>query len=63
LTDLVALDVLEEILNQYPTDDERAVRTMWATAMNAGGRDNITVVLACREVADRRTSAYSEDMP
>jgi len=48
LTDLVTTTELETILATNPDDDARAVRAMWAAAMNAGGHDNITVVLVRR---------------
>jgi serine/threonine protein phosphatase PrpC len=48
LTDLVTVTELEAILAENPDDDARAVRAMWAAAMNGGGHDNITVVLIRR---------------
>ncbi|MBO3750627.1 serine/threonine-protein phosphatase [Streptosporangiaceae bacterium NEAU-GS5] len=47
LTDLVAVSELEEVLCSSQ-DDAHAVKRMWALAMNASGRDNITIVLARR---------------
>ncbi|WP_307836828.1 PP2C family protein-serine/threonine phosphatase, partial [Acrocarpospora phusangensis] len=47
LTDLVPVDAMEEALNSA-ADDGQAVKRLWALAMNASGRDNITIVLARR---------------
>ena len=44
LSDLVDLETMEEILNSS-TDPTRTVKSLWAAAMNASGRDNITIVL------------------
>ena len=35
------------------TDDLRAVRQLWAAAMNASGRDNISIALVRREPASQ----------
>lgn len=48
LTDLVGVEQLELILAAEPDNDARAVTALWAAAMNNGGRDNITIVLARR---------------
>jgi serine/threonine protein phosphatase PrpC len=37
---------IEQVLTAHAADDETAVRALWAAAMNAGGRDNITIILA-----------------
>ena len=44
LSDLVPLETMEELLD---TTDEppRIVKSLWAAAMNASGRDNITIAL------------------
>ncbi|MDH2425661.1 serine/threonine-protein phosphatase [Sphaerisporangium sp. TRM90804] len=47
LSDLVSVAEMEETLNAE-ADDALAVKRMWALAMNASGRDNITIVLARR---------------
>ncbi|GAA0390493.1 hypothetical protein Acor_47220 [Acrocarpospora corrugata] len=47
LTDLVPVADMEEALNTAD-DDSQAVKRLWALAMNASGRDNITIVLARR---------------
>ncbi|MEO3855993.1 protein phosphatase 2C domain-containing protein [Acrocarpospora sp. B8E8] len=47
LTDLVPVADMEEALNS-DGDDSQAVKRLWALAMNASGRDNITIVLARR---------------
>jgi serine/threonine protein phosphatase PrpC len=48
LTDMVPLADIEKILATEPAD-ARAVKALWAAAMNAGGRDNISVILVRRE--------------
>jgi serine/threonine protein phosphatase PrpC len=50
LTDMVPVADIEKILAAEPTD-ARAVKALWAAAMNAGGRDNISVILVRREGA------------
>jgi serine/threonine protein phosphatase PrpC len=45
LSDLVEVTEIERILADRAGDDWTAVKALWAAAMNAGGRDNITVVL------------------
>ncbi|MFJ1546084.1 PP2C family protein-serine/threonine phosphatase [Streptomyces sp. NPDC088246] len=45
LSDLVDAAEMESLLADNADDDVRAVKALWAAAMNAGGRDNITVVL------------------
>jgi PPM family protein phosphatase len=45
LSDLVPGPQIERILAGHADDDVTAVKTLWAAAMNASGRDNITVVL------------------
>jgi PPM family protein phosphatase len=45
LSDLVKVTEIERILADRAGDDGMAVKALWAAAMNAGGRDNITVVL------------------
>jgi serine/threonine protein phosphatase PrpC len=44
LSDLVQTKTIEEILNK-PQESTRKAKSLWATAMNASGRDNITVIL------------------
>ena len=44
LSDLVGVEAMEELLNG-PGNTCRAVKALWAAAMNATGRDNITIVL------------------
>ena len=36
---------IEHLLARHADDDQTAVKALWTAAMNAGGRDNITVVL------------------
>lgn len=45
LSDLVHTAEMESLLADNAGDDVRAVKALWAAAMNAGGGDNITVVL------------------
>jgi serine/threonine protein phosphatase PrpC len=44
---MVAIDQMERIL-ATAANDEHAVTALWSAAMNAGGRDNITVALVSR---------------
>ena len=43
LSDLVEVTEIERILGARSDDDRTAVKALWAAAMNAGGRDNITI--------------------
>jgi PPM family protein phosphatase len=45
LSDLVGINEIEQIVAAHGQDDPTAVKALWAAAMNAGGRDNITIVL------------------
>lgn len=45
LSDLVDVAAMERVLAENAEDDVRAVKALWVAAMNAGGRDNITVLL------------------
>ena len=36
---------IEHLLVRHADDDQTAVKALWTAAMNASGRDNITVVL------------------
>lgn len=45
LSDLVEVTEIERLLARHDHDDPTAVKALWTAAMNAGGRDNITVVL------------------
>lgn len=44
LSDLVDVAAMEQILRREP-DEVRAVKALWVAAMNASGRDNISIVL------------------
>lgn len=44
LSDLVDLETMEELLNRSD-ESTRVAKSLWATAMNASGRDNITIAL------------------
>jgi serine/threonine protein phosphatase PrpC len=49
---MLAIEQMERIL-ATAADDEDAVTALWSAAMNAGGRDNITVALvSCPGVED-----------
>jgi PPM family protein phosphatase len=52
LTDMVREEGVEEILARHPEDPEGAVRELLAAALEAGGNDNITVVVV--DVKERR---------
>lgn len=45
LSDLVPVAEIERVLAGHADDDVTGVKALWAAAMNASGRDNITVVL------------------
>ena len=45
LSDLVSEDGISEILAESPNDPERAARGLLSAALDAGGNDNITVVV------------------
>lgn len=45
LSDLVPSETIAKVLRDEASD-AAALRTLWAAAMNASGRDNITIVLA-----------------
>lgn len=45
LSDLVEVDAIEQIL-EHEGGESRAVRALFVAAMNAGGRDNVTITLA-----------------
>ena len=45
LTDMVREEGVEEILARHPEDPESAVRELLSAALEAGGNDNITVVV------------------
>ena len=52
LTDMVREEGLGEILSRHPADPEGAVRDLLSAALEAGGNDNITVVVI--DVKERR---------
>jgi PPM family protein phosphatase len=52
LTDMVREEGVEEILTRHPEDPEGAVRELLSAALEAGGNDNITVVVV--DVKERR---------
>lgn len=54
LSDLLTVAEIECILTEHTHDDSSAVKALWAAAMNAGGRDNITIVLVRAQPHDRR---------
>jgi serine/threonine protein phosphatase PrpC len=48
LTTVVTDEQIERVLAEHAGNDAQAVWTLWATAMNAGGPDNITMALVRR---------------
>jgi len=52
LTDMVREEGVEEILTRHPEDPEGAVRELLSAALEAGGNDNVTVVVV--DVKERR---------
>jgi len=48
LSDLVDVGEMERIL-RAESDEVRAVKALWVAAMNASGRDNISIVLVSVE--------------
>jgi serine/threonine protein phosphatase PrpC len=51
LSDLVDLETMEELLNK-PDEPARIAKSLWAAAMNASGRDNITIALVERVLGE-----------
>jgi len=51
LSDLVELAAMEQILSSS-VDDTRAVKELWAAAMNTSGRDNISIALLRLQFTD-----------
>jgi PPM family protein phosphatase len=69
LSDMVSEAGISEILADSPDDPERAARVLLSAALDAGGNDNITVVVVdvkeqpaedVRERPERRSSGISE---
>ena len=66
LSDMVSETGISEILAQSPDDPERAARALLSAALDAGGNDNITVVVVdvmeqpAAEVPESRSGASSE---
>ena len=66
LSDMVSETGISEILAEYPDDPERAARVLLSAALDAGGNDNITVVVVdvkeqpAAEVRESRSGASSE---
>jgi PPM family protein phosphatase len=66
LSDMVSETGILEILAESPDDPERAARALLSAALDAGGNDNITVVVVdvmeqpAAEVPERRSGASSE---
>ncbi len=62
LTDMVREEGMREILARHPEDPEGAVRELLFAALEAGGNDNITVVVVdVREQAERKEPAAREE--
>ena len=66
LSDMVSEAGISEILAEFPDDPERAARGLLSAALDAGGNDNITVVVVdvkerpARDERERRSSGISE---
>ena len=66
LSDMVSETGISEILAESPDDPERAARALLSAALDAGGNDNITVVVVdvmeqpAAEVPESRSGASSE---
>jgi PPM family protein phosphatase len=66
LSDMVSETGISEILAEYPDDPERAARVLLSAALDAGGNDNITVVVVdvkeqpAAEVREGQAGASSE---
>ena len=66
LSDMVSETGISEILAESPDDPERAARVLLSAALDAGGNDNITVVVVdvkerpAAEVRERRESRSGE---
>jgi serine/threonine protein phosphatase PrpC len=41
----VEVTEIERILAEWAGDDGKAVKALWTSALNAGGHDNISIVL------------------
>jgi PPM family protein phosphatase len=66
LTDMVPEDRISEILSESPSDPERAARRLLSAALEAGGTDNVTVVVVdVREHAEppREERSGTREMP
>lgn len=62
LSDMVPEARISEIVLESPDDPERASRSLLSAALDAGGNDNITVVIVdVREQAEREEPAARED--
>ncbi|HWS81730.1 MAG TPA: Stp1/IreP family PP2C-type Ser/Thr phosphatase [Rubrobacter sp.] len=66
LSDMVSETGISEILAEFPDDPERAARVLLSAALDAGGNDNITVVVVdvkeqpAADVRESRSGASSE---
>ncbi len=61
LTDMVREDTVEEIVTGSPEDPEKAARKLLSAALDAGGNDNITVVVIdVKERQETETDAPAE---
>jgi serine/threonine protein phosphatase PrpC len=74
LSDMVSEAGISEILAEFPDDPERAARSLLSAALDAGGNDNITVVVVdikerpareadARDERERHSSGISELLP
>lgn len=72
LSDMVSEARISEIVREYPDDPERASRSLLSAALDAGGNDNITVVIVDvrersappeRPAGEERRSGGTREMP
>jgi protein phosphatase len=62
LSDMVPETKISEIVLEFPDDPEKASRSLLSAALDAGGNDNITVVVVdVREQAEREEPAAREE--
>jgi protein phosphatase len=64
LTDMVPEDRISEILTESPGDPERTARRLLSAALDAGGTDNVTVVVVeVKEQAEPEERSGTREMP
>jgi PPM family protein phosphatase len=63
LTDMISEGLMHEILSAFPQDPERTVRRLLTAALDAGGMDNVTVVVVdLRHQSPARQSSGTREM-